>query len=262
MASQDFLATNGYTLYTDGVNATNISNRCVPLFNNNIEHYYNRDSGINPMLNILVKSTLGDKLEVILTDLSGGNLSTTTLIGTSTAATQAIFSANLSSNTNTAYANGNYCTIKYYEGASLTVNKTIKVTPVCEPKYTPVVCEFINRFGGWQVLTFFKAQSNSISVSGTSYNLLADGVAYNPSLPQTSTFNINGRQTVTLNTGWVPQSYSELIQDLLLAETILLDGKPVDVKSESSDLKTSLKDRNINYEIQFEYAYNLINNVV
>lgn len=262
VSTQDYLATNGYTLYTQGANATDISNRCVLLFNPSIEYYYNRDSGVNPMLNILVNTTVGDKLEVTLTDLSGGNSSTTTLIGTGTGATQGILNATLTSVANSAYNNGNLCTIKYYEGASLTVNKTIKVTPICEPKYTPVKCTFINRFGGWQLLTFFKAKTNSIEVSSTSYNTLPSGVAYNPSLPQTASFNINGRQSVRLNTGWVPESYSELIQDLLLAETILLDDKPVEIKTQSTELKTSLKDRNINYEIEFEYAYNLINNVV
>ena len=262
VATQDFLGTNGYSLYTQGANATDVSNRCVLLFNSSIDHYYHRDSGVTPKLNILVNTTLGDKLEVILTDLSGGNSSTTTLIGTGTAATQGFLSASLSNVSNSAYANGNYCTIKYYEGASLTVNKTIKVVPICEPKYTPVKCSFINRFGGWQVLTFFKAQSNSISVNGTSYNTLPNGVAYNTYLPQTNSFNINGRQSVKLNTGWVVETYSELIQDLLLAETILLDDKPVEIKTQSSDFKTSLKDKNINYEMEFEYAYNLINNVV
>ena len=38
--------------------------------------------------------------------------------------------------------------------------------------------------------------------------------------------------------------------------------KPVIVKTQGSDLKTSLKDRLINYEMEFEYAYNLINDVI
>ena len=69
-------------------------------------------------------------------------------------------------------------------------------------------------------------------------------------------------QNIRLNTGWVDENYSELIQDLLLAETILLDGKPAEVVTSASELKTSLKDRNINYEIEFQYAYSLINNVI
>ena len=42
----------------------------------------------------------------------------------------------------------------------------------------------------------------------------------------------------------------------------MLDDKPAIVKSQSFDIKTSLKDKNINYEIEFEYNYGLINDVV
>lgn len=136
------------------------------------------------------------------------------------------------------------------------------VNPICEIKYTPVVCQFINRFGGWQFLTFFKAQSNSISVEKTKFNLLPDSVNYNAKRGQSKSFNINGTQKVTLNTGFVDQNYSDLIQDLLLSNTVLLDSKPVQVVTNASDLKTSLKDKNINYSIDFEYSYNLINNVI
>jgi len=131
-----------------------------------------------------------------------------------------------------------------------------------ECKYTPVVCTFINRYGGWEFLTFFKQQINTIAVKGTDYKLMPSSVNYNTSLGQSKTFNINGTQTIKLNTGFVDENYSELITDLLLSETVLLDSKPVIVKTQGSDLKTSLKDRLINYEMEFEYAYNLINDVI
>jgi hypothetical protein len=47
-----------------------------------------------------------------------------------------------------------------------------------------------------------------------------------------------------------------------MSEVVLLDNKPVIVKSTSSDYKTHLKDKNINYEIEFEYNYGLINDVI
>jgi len=131
-----------------------------------------------------------------------------------------------------------------------------------ECKYTPVTCSFINRYGGWEFLTFFKQQTNSISVKGTDYKLMPNDINYNVSIGQTQRFNINGMQTVKLNTGFVDENYSELITDLLLSEKVLLDNKPVQLKTQGSDLKTVLKDRMINYEIDFEYAYNLINDVV
>jgi hypothetical protein len=85
---------------------------------------------------------------------------------------------------------------------------------------------------------------------------------YDISKGQTSNLNFNGTASVKLNTGWVPENYKDLIQDLLLSETVLLDGKPVSVKTEGSNLKTALQDRNINYEVEFQYSYNLINNVI
>ena len=134
--------------------------------------------------------------------------------------------------------------------------------PIEECKYTPVRCSFINRYGGWKDIIFFKAQSNSISVKGTDYKLTQSAINYNTAIGQFKTFNTNGKQTVKLNTGFVDENYSELITDLLLSETVLLDGKPVTVKTQSSDLKTNLKDKNINYEVEFEYAFNLINDVI
>jgi len=140
--------------------------------------------------------------------------------------------------------------------------KFITVNAIEECKYTPVECTFINRYGGWEFLTFFKAQSNSVSVKGTDYKLSQQALNYNTSIGQFKTMNTNGKQTVKLNTGFVDENYSELITDLLLSETVLLDGKPATVKSQSSDLKSHLKDKNINYEVEFEYAFNLINDVV
>ncbi|MEY3499969.1 MAG: hypothetical protein RL308_1638 [Bacteroidota bacterium] len=139
---------------------------------------------------------------------------------------------------------------------------TFNTEKIEECKYTPVVCTFINRYGGWEFLTFFKQQINTIAVKGTDYKLMPSSVNYNTSLGQSKTFNINGTQTIKLNTGFVDENYSELITDLLLSETVLLDSKPVIVKTQGSDLKTSLKDRLINYEMEFEYAYNLINDVI
>ena len=133
---------------------------------------------------------------------------------------------------------------------------------LCEPKYTPVTCTFINGFGGWQYLTFFKANSQGIDVKSKDYNLLSSSIDFNPLQGQKQRFNFQGTQKIKCNTGWVDENYSDLIQDLLLSEVVLLDNKPAIVKSQSFDIKTHLKDKNINYEIEFEYNYGLINDVI
>jgi hypothetical protein len=138
----------------------------------------------------------------------------------------------------------------------------VLLNEICEAKYTPVLCSFVNRFGGWSFINFFKAQANSIDVKGVDYNVFSEVLNYDFHEGQSKSFNVNGTQKVKLNTGWVAENYSELIQDLLLSETVLLDNKPVKVMTKSTNLKTSLRDKNINYEMDFEYAYNLINNAI
>ena len=84
---------------------------------------------------------------------------------------------------------------------------------------------------------------------------------YNPYDGQTQTFNINGSEKITLHTGYVPESYSQSIKELLLSEKVLLDNVPVKVNTKSFESKTKLKANNISYEIEFQYAFDLINNV-
>lgn len=140
----------------------------------------------------------------------------------------------------------------------LTINSTL----ICEPKYTPKVVWFINRFGGWQPLTFFKADAQTYEMQNVKHKLMPEFVNYNTSVGQYQQFNFNGKQTIRMNTGYVPENYSELMQDLLLSEKILIGDKPVIVKSQNMQIKTSLNDKVINYEVEFEYNYNLINSVL
>ena len=154
------------------------------------------------------------------------------------------------------------CNILLYDVTNDEMLTAIRTRPVEECKYTPVKCTFQNSLGGWQFLTFFKAQTNSISVKGSEFNLLPNQLEYNPLRGQSKVFNLNGSQTIKLNTGFVDESYNILIRDLLLSETVLLDNKPVKVKTQSMTYKTSLKDKMINYEIDFEYSFDLINNIV
>lgn len=147
-----------------------------------------------------------------------------------------------------------------YDGGELIFG--INTEQVCEPKYTPITCTFINCFGGWQFLTFFKASMESIETDYKEFNMLPSSVNYNVLQGQKRRFNHQGKKTIKCNTGWVDENYFELIQDLLLSETVLLGGKPVVVKSKSSEKKTHLKDKNINYEIEFEYNFGLINDVI
>ena len=253
-------STGGYTNYSGGYNQSGSTATILPLANTSLEYFYEEliAEAYYPYINVWANNISPSTLTVSYKDLRGRN----EVIVTIARDGAKLYKIPLRT-TSIKYDKGNTCTILWKPtGEYVDATIAILVTPICEPKYSPIQCQFINRYGGWQFLTFFKAQSNSIQTMGTTFKLLPNAVNYNVARAQTKSFNINGSQSVKLNTGWLPENYNELIQDLLLAETILLDGVPVEVKTTSTDLKTSLKDKNINYEIQFDYAFSLINDVV
>lgn len=245
-----YLGTNGYTLFTDGYNYTNPSNTFMLLSDNSKEIKYDITKDI-PYVNVLTDAAVPDTITATYKDLRGRNE-----VIVNYTPEKGMLKIPLST-TSVKYNKGNTLTIAYNEDEFV-----YRVIPICEPKYSPVICSYINRFGGWQFLTFFKTRIDNINVKGSTSNLLQDSINYNVSKGQTKSFNINGKQTIKLSSGFVPENYSDLIQDLLLSENVLLDGLPVEVKTQGTTLKTSLIDKNINYEIEFEYAFNLINNVI
>ena len=152
-------------------------------------------------------------------------------------------------------------TIQIVTDLTTDVMPIFKVEQLCEPKYDPVRCQFVNRLGGWDSIWFFKAKSEQYDVTNSNYQLAQ---TFQPNFNgQTKQFNYNVKQSIKLNTGWVDEEYGDYILDLLTSQQIWLvfNGvyRPVTVKSKSQQKKTYIKDKNINYEIEFEYNYNVIN---
>jgi hypothetical protein len=266
----DYVGVNGFTNYSNGKQNATTTNLTL-LANNSLKYYYpnstftlagywngREDLGV---LNFLSEKLTTDTLSVRYDNIQNTYYEVHNLqIGIA-----GIF--NYSFIINNLINSDNYASY-YAQGCKITISLTgstsiiLYAYPTNEYKYTPVKCEYVNRYGGWHALWFFKQQTNAINVKGTDYKLMPSAINYNTSKGQVKSFNINGKQTVKLNTGFVDENYSEVITDLLLSETVLLDGKPATVKTQGSDLKTKLKDRLINYEIEFDYAFNLINDVV
>lgn len=234
LSTETFVCLNGYTDYSGGYNNSE-TNAVLPLFNTNIKKY--------------VKDYTTSYVNVFF-EVGSYDIDNDITVYPFTVTEASMYRILLSNNVVKISKDG--------------VGELYELNPeqLCEPKYTPLTCTFINRFGGWEFLTFFKANTQSIETTSKDFNLLPSSVNYNVYQGQKRTFNQQGKQKIKCNTGWVDENYFELIQDLLLSEVVLLDNKPVVVKSQSSDYKTHLKDRNINYEIEFEFNYGLINDVI
>ena len=253
-----YVGVNGFTKVFDGLNFDkSTSNKILLLANENINNTYHSDATDTAFVNYLIDKAIDKTLKATYERNDGIAYSVVQDLLTGESG---IFNLKVPLSlviTDGTFINGCKLTLSYD-----TIDNVINSYPIDECKYTPVECSFINSFGGWQFLTFFKAQSNSINVKGSEYNLMQSNVAYNPLIGNSKAFNINGTQAVKLNTGWVAQNYDELIHDLMLSETVLIDNKPANVKSKSMTYKTQLKDKMINYEIEFEYSFDLLNNIV
>ena len=162
--------------------------------------------------------------------------------------------------------NGNK--VEYIAGG--TVRWTAYFKPQCEPKYQPVVIDFVNRHGSWSRIFFQKAKKRSIQVKANEYKFNPNTIPYiSQDIRQVQEFNINATETIKLNTGWVNDGYAEYLQQLMLSEKVLIcdyenntDYAPVKVKTKSLQKQTGLNDGMMNYTLDFEFAYDMINNVM
>lgn len=158
------------------------------------------------------------------------------------------------------YENGNLLEI-LDAGNNVLASWTFK--PVEECKYTTIVCDFVNRYGCWQREWFFKASQDTTEVNSIEYNLMQqDLVDYDILEGQRKSFNTNGKDSVKVNTGWVNESWNSTLKQIMLSERILIDGKPAKLNTKSQELIKHVNKSLINYTLDFEFSYDIINSVI
>ncbi|MAO19987.1 MAG: hypothetical protein CMJ25_04475 [Phycisphaerae bacterium] len=158
--------------------------------------------------------------------------------------------------------------IRVYDTDDTTLLRTIKINNICEPKFTPYKVTFVNKYGAFQDIYFFKKSTETFSVTDESYkrNTLANATAtYSINQGQRERYNTNARTNVTLNTGFVNEDFNSAIEELFLSENVFIRWNnqtlPIIPKSKDLTFQTSVNDRLSNYAIDFEFAFNKINNV-
>ena len=137
---------------------------------------------------------------------------------------------------------------------------------------------FINKYGVQQDLWFFLKESKQVARSNENYK--ANTIVYPTSGKATydiknapnKLFNTQAKQTVTLSSGYYPEQANEMFQQLLMSEFVWLERPvnsnpsaneiiPLIVKNSSIDFKTSVNERLIEYKMEFENAFDYINNI-
>ena len=257
-----YLAQEGFNTYLEGANYTTEPNAMITA------DYIQYNIGTNIV--IPVNTELVNQLQFVN---SAGGIGTET-ISTTTNADNKI----------------EYVSVPFPDVVSLIVTyntsdtRTIKVEGISECKYPIFKCTFLNRWGAFQEVFFFKKSTESLDTKNENYNrsnftafleIPDERTGFPPSFIYNSyntathtkkTYNANGVESLQLNTGFVNEAMNPTFQELLVSEYVYLTDSannkfPVNLKDSSLTYKTGLNDKLINYTMSFEKSFSYINNV-
>ena len=135
-----------------------------------------------------------------------------------------------------------------------------------ECRYTPTNVVFENKYGLFENVSMFKKRIDSLSVQRKQFkNNYISGGTYDISKHQIKDYNVYGNEKMTLNSGYLTEDENELFKELMLSENVYFYENssfvPVNVTSTTWQEKTRTNDKVINYTIEFDYAFNTINNI-
>ena len=179
---------------------------------------------------------------------------------------------------------------RFYSGSGGQGNllQTITLAPTEECKYPVNKITFVNRWGAMQDLFFFKKSVESLESRSESFNRsifearavqLEPGEepgddcqetltfnTYSTTAHAKKTFNANATESIVLNSGFVNELMNPFFEELMVSENIWLTDSsanifPVNLKDSSFTKKTGLNDRLINYTMNFEKSFALVNNI-
>ena len=164
------------------------------------------------------------------------------------------------------------------EVSNASLTDDIKITRINCSKYgSGRKIKFINQYGAGQDLWFSLKEVQTLSRKNENYK--ANTMYFDDPDPYyilsdapVKTFNTQAKKSYSLNSGYYPEGAAEYFEQLLLSEYVWMvvynknnpasqQTIPVRVKSSSIELKTSVNNRLINYTIEFEDAFDYINNI-
>jgi hypothetical protein len=148
--------------------------------------------------------------------------------------------------------------------------EVINVRVVQECKYEPKKVTFINKYGALQDMYFYKKSVEEINVKKESYksNVLEE-YQFDSSKHVFRDFNVIGKESVTLSSGFLSENYNEVFKQLMLSEKVWVTNiietgeqiSPVNVKTKSLKYKTNLNDKLVEYTFDFDNSFDTINNI-
>lgn len=153
-------------------------------------------------------------------------------------------------------------TFETKNGATVIDTKNINV--ICESKFSPLNIVFKNKYGVYENMYLFRKPQEAIQTTSEKFKSgISQGQTYNTSVGQYRKYNVNAKETIKGMTGYVKECFNETIKQVVISEKVFLQTQseliPINVKSENVQFLSQLVDQKINYELEFEYAFDTIN---
>ena len=145
--------------------------------------------------------------------------------------------------------------------------ETLRISYIKECKYNPMKLTFTNKFGALQSLWFFKNSTESMKTEEKSFrrNTLNQFGNYGTNDHQYKNLYKSGKQSITLNSGFYPESHNEVFKQLMLSQDVWLQRDDevlsVNISDSNIDFKTSINEKLIEYTVKCDFAFDTINSI-
>jgi hypothetical protein len=169
------------------------------------------------------------------------------------------------------YASPEYYTIQAYNG-STALGTPIYFNFKCEQKYPNIRIKWKNRFGQFDYFNFDMVNKQSFSTTTRGYQpqlgtWTGTSLQYNSADSSNLNYIVDSKQSIIVNTDWIPEDYNDIFKQILVSEEIywIQDESsttltPITIATDSIVFKTGVVDKVIQYSFEFNYGqgYKLI----
>jgi hypothetical protein len=169
------------------------------------------------------------------------------------------------------YPNATTYTVQAFNGTT-PLGTPIRFDVKCEQKYPNIRIKWKNRFGQFDYFNFDMVNKQSFSTTTRGYqpqlgNWTGATLSYNQADSSNLNYIVDSKQSIVVNTDWIPEAYNDIIKQILVSEEIywVKDEAantilPITIATDSIVFKTGVVDKVIQYSFEFNYGqgYKLI----
>ena len=163
-----------------------------------------------------------------------------------------------------------YYTIQPYNGTTA-LGAPIRFEQACIQKYPNVRIKWKNRFGQFDWFNFYLVNRQGFQSTKRTYqpqlgSWQSTGLSYQNYDSSTLNYLSDSKQTLSVNTDYLPDSYNDIFKQLLVSDEIYWvysepnSLRPITITTNNVVFKTGVNDKLVQYQFDFDWgqAYKLI----